>query len=78
MKVTSGEYDKIQLPTENHSVLKQGRMEPLSQVVEDLIVLVGPVKESRTSAMNFNEYVVYEKKLVKMKYIVKIKVNKTI
>lgn len=75
-KVTCAKYEDLRSSTNDfHSLVRQGRMEPSTSVIEDLNIPVGPIRESQPSKLNYNEYIVFNKKQVKMKYLVKVKVD---
>lgn len=81
-KLVDADYHADKLPPGHHSVLGRGKMEP-SCVVELPTGLQLPGGSPRTTAvenkkgytLQYNEYVVYDVKQIKMRYLAKIKFN---
>jgi len=81
-KLVAADYNADKLPKGTHSTLGQGRVEPSSfkALPGGLELPVGPPKNTKVTndrgyTLNYNEFIVYDTKQIKMKYLAKIKFN---
>jgi len=80
--LVQADHEADKLPPGTHSVLGRGRVEPAGyKKMEDGLELpVGPAKDTKVVnkkgyTLNYNEFIVYDTKQIKMKYLAKIKFN---
>ena len=76
------DYNADQLPKGKNSVMGMGRIEPTGykKIDGQLSLPVGPAKATQVKnrdsyTLNYNEFIVYDTKQIKMKYLAKIKFN---
>eukprot|EP00092_Neocalanus_flemingeri_P041435 GFUD01045121.1.p1 GENE.GFUD01045121.1~~GFUD01045121.1.p1 ORF type:complete len:172 (+),score=41.80 GFUD01045121.1:54-569(+) len=81
-KLVVADYEADRLPSGTHSVQGIGRIEPAGyrKMKNGLEIPVGPPKDTKVVnkkgyTLNYNEFIVYDTKQVKMKYLAKIKFN---
>ena len=76
-QLINADYNAGQLPEGKSSVMGMGRVEPAGyQELDGGRLPVGPAKLTQNSnALNYNEFIVYDTKQIKMKYLAKIKFN---
>ena len=80
-QLINADYNAGQLPEGKSSVMGMGRVEPASyQELDGGLLPVGPAKLRKINntpgyALNYNEFIVYDTKQIKMKYLAKIKFN---
>ena len=81
-QLINADYNAGELPRGKNSVMGMGRIEPAGyQELEGGGLLpVGPAKKTKVNDMggytlNYNEFIVYDTKQIKMKYLAKIKFN---
>ena len=79
-QLVNADYHADQLPTGKHSVMGMGRVEPSSYqtLASGLKLPMGPSKNTNVNnkngyTLNYNEFIVYDTKQIKMKYLAKIK-----
>ena len=76
--LVNADYDASTLPPGKNSVMGLGRVEPSSfkSLDSGLQVPMGPAKndsKKQGNTLNYNEFIVYDTKQIKMKYLAKIK-----
>ena len=80
-QLINADYNAGELPMGKNSVMGMGRIEPAGyQELEGGLLPVGPAKATKVNDMggytlNYNEFIVYDTKQIKMKYLAKIKFN---
>jgi len=81
-KLLDADYHADQLPRGKNSVMGMGKIEPAGYKKIDggLKLPVGPAKNTKVNnkggyTLNYNEFIVYDTKQIKMKYLAKIKFN---
>jgi len=81
-QLVAADYDADKLPKGKHSVQGMGKVEPSGyEMMENgLQIPVGPPKDTKVVnkkgyTLNYNEFIVYDTKQIKMKYLAKIKFN---
>ena len=76
-QLINADYNAGELPRGKNSVMGMGRVEPAGyQELDGGRLPVGPAKLTQNSnALNYNEFIVYDTKQIKMKYLAKIKFN---
>eukprot|EP00090_Calanus_glacialis_P037036 TRINITY_DN63434_c0_g1_i1.p1 TRINITY_DN63434_c0_g1~~TRINITY_DN63434_c0_g1_i1.p1 ORF type:complete len:116 (+),score=38.79 TRINITY_DN63434_c0_g1_i1:2-349(+) len=81
-QLVAADCEADQMPEGKHSVQGMGRIEPAGykRMEDGLEIPVGPPKDTkvvnkRGYTLNYNEFIVYDTKQIKMKYLAKIKFN---
>ena len=80
-QLVNANYNASQLPEGKNSVMGMGRIEPAGyKELDGGLLPVGPAKLTEINnqagyTLNFNEFVVYDTKQIKMKYLAKIRFN---
>merc|ERR1719187_2777238 len=80
-KLLDADYNADKLPKGCHSVHGLGKVEPSgSEVLGGAKLAMGPprntkVENKRGYTLNYNEYIVYDTRQIKMKYLAKVKFN---
>ena len=77
-QLVNANYNAGQLPEGKNSVMGMGRIEPAGyKELDGGLLPVGPAKLTKINnpTLNFNEFIVYDTKQIKMKYLAKIKFN---
>ena len=81
-QLVAADYDADKLPVGKDSVQGMGRVEPAGYEEMDngLKIPVGPPKDTKVVnkkgyTLNYNEFIVYDTKQIKMKYLAKVKFN---
>ena len=81
-KLVNADYNADKLPAGTKSVMGMGRVEPSSyeKMKNGLQLPMGPARNTDVNklagyTLNYNEFIVYDTKQVKMKYLAKIKFN---
>jgi len=81
-KLVAADYEASQLPSGTHSVQGMGKIEPAGykKMKNGLELPVGPPKDTKVVnkkgyTLNYNEFIVYDTKQIKMKYLAKVKFN---
>jgi len=81
-QLMAADYEADKMPRGKHSVQGMGRVEPAGyQKMEDGVEIpVGPPRDTKVVnkkgyTLNYNEFIVYDTKQIKMKYLAKIKFN---
>ena len=81
-QLINADYNADQLPEGKSSVMGMGRIEPAAYKDDGDggLLPVGPAQKTKISDMggytlNYNEFIVYDTKQIKMKYLAKIKFN---
>jgi len=81
-QLVAADYDAGKLPKGKNSVQGMGRVEPAEYVKMEngLEIPVGPPQDTKVVnkkgyTLNYNEFIVYDTKQIKMKYLAKIKFN---
>ena len=81
-KLVNADYNADKLPAGTKSVMGMGRVEPSSyeKMTDGLQLPMGPARNTDVNklagyTLNYNEFIVYDTKQVKMKYLAKIKFN---
>ena len=81
-QLVDADYNADKLPKGKHSVMGMGRVEPSGYEALDngLQLPMGPSRNTEVGkkkgyTLNYNEFIVYDTKQIKMKYLAKIKFN---
>ena len=81
-KLLQADYNADKLPKGSKSVMGRGKVEPakLETLKNGLKLPMGPAKETDVNKksgyhLQYNEFIVYDTKQIKMKYLAKIKFN---
>merc|ERR1712133_236067 len=81
-QLVNADYNADKLPKGKQSVMGMGRVEPAGYETLDngLQIPMGPSKNPKVDnkkgyTLNYNEFIVYDTKQIKMKYLAKIKFN---
>ena len=81
-QLLGADYNADQLPSGKSSVMGMGQIEPASYKKIDggLKLPMGPARNTKVKntggyTLNYNEFIVYDTKQIKMKYLAKIKFN---
>ena len=79
-KLVAADYEASQLPPGTHSVQGMGKIEPAGyKMMENGLQLpVGPPVIKNGNMLIFNEFIIYNTKQIKMKYLAKVIVNNKI
>ena len=81
-KLINADYNADKLPSGKKSVMGLGRVEPskYEKLENGLELPMGPARNTDINkvkgyTLNYNEFIVYDTKQIKMKYLAKIKFN---
>ena len=81
-QLVAADCEADKMPVGKHSVQGMGKIEPaeFGKMEDGLEIPVGPPKDTkvvnkRGYTLNYNEFIVYDTKQIKMKYLAKIKFN---